>query len=76
MSTNKQSLIDNTSTAWVTYICNSDIWTAESQNNWQIKAVFTWPPTVIKYPVYNSKPTDEYVFKASDRTTLTYWFTS
>jgi hypothetical protein len=68
---NYQTLIDDTTTVWTTYICRADLWRAEDSSNWQIYTIDTdWNK---KYP-RNSDwfPSDEFIFKASLRASYTY----
>ena len=68
---NYQTLIDDTTTAWVTYICKADLWRAETDAKWQIIAIDTnWNK---KYP-RDAKwfPSDLFEFKASTRASYTY----
>jgi hypothetical protein len=68
---NKQTLIDNTTTAWYTYICSADIWALNSVALWQVKRVdnATWSTM---YAESGWTPTDEYKFIADNRASLTY----
>lgn len=69
-----QSIIDNTTTSWVTYVCTSAIWVTETEPNWEIVAYFAWPPIKSRFPIGASwKPSNMAEFKASDRATLTYF---
>jgi len=68
---NYQTLVDGTTTVGTTYICKADLWRAEADSFWQIIAIdIDWNK---KYP-RNLKwqPSDEFVFKASQRASYTY----
>lgn len=71
METNYQTVVDNTTTPWITYYCIWEIWRATSQALWQIFIVdVSWN---IKYPEdTNWEPSDKFQFIADNRATLTY----
>lgn len=62
-----------------TYICESEIWTSENENKWRIiKIDNDWN---VLYPKWNvqiwtwewvNKPTDLFMFKPSDYSTLNF----
>ena len=68
-----QTIIDDTTTANITYICKADLGRAETDSFWQITAIDTTTNTVIKYPQRADWfPSDDFIFKASERASLTY----
>lgn len=71
MATNYQTVIDSTTTAWITYICKAEIGRATSSPLWRIIAIDTvWN---VKYPDWeNGLPTDNFEFIADNRASLTY----
>lgn len=70
---NYQTLIDDTTTAWVTYICKADLWRASSSPYWKILRIEdNWN---VKYPAKDWFPSDEFEFIADNRATYTYSYT-
>ena len=69
-----QTIVDNTTTAWTTYICKADLWKWTDEATWQITNVdASWNVT---YPANdNNFPSDRFEFVADDRATYTYSYT-
>ena len=71
-----QTIIDNTTTAWITYICKAELWRATDSAFWSIMIINeTWTETEVKYPQKTDwTPSDDFIFIADDRATYTYSF--
>ncbi len=69
-----QTLVDDTTTPWTTYICKADLWRATTEAQWQIVAIDSdWNK---KYPSdSNDFPSDKFEFIADDRASLVYSYT-
>jgi hypothetical protein len=72
-----QTIIDDTTTANITYICRAELWRAEDSEYWQIFIIDeTWSNTEIKFPQNSDwNVSQEFIFNANDRATYTYSLT-
>lgn len=66
-----QTLIDNTTTAWYTYVCSSEPWIATSAPLWKIIKVnnSNWST---QFPKVDWVVSDWYINIADNRASLTY----
>lgn len=71
---NYQTLIDDTSTPWITYICKAELWRWTDDPFWQIILIDSNGNK--KYPANsNNFPSDKFEFIADNRANLTYSYT-
>ena len=69
-----QTIIDDTTTANITYICRAELWRAKDSEHWQIFIIDeTWDDIEIKFPQNSDwNVSQEFIFNATDRATYLY----
>ena len=73
-----QTIIDDTTTTDITYICRAELGRNETSPLWQIIAIDeTGSEVKVKYPRRaDGMPSSEFIFRADQRASLTYSFIS